>query len=175
MSSPAPAPRIRAATRADLPLLQDIEAAAGAPFRDHDMAWIADDAPPALDILDGFRRAGRAWVVTDADDRPVAYLILEPVDGATHIEQVSVHPDAARRGLGRALIDHAANATGAPLTLTTFAEIPWNAPYYERIGFRVLADDELTGGLRRIRAHESELGLDARPRVCMRRDHRPRT
>ena len=51
--------------------------------------------------------------------------------------------------------------------------MPWNGPYYERCGFRVLADDELTPGLREIRAHEIALGLDRWPRVCMRRDLTP--
>ncbi|KMS72950.1 GCN5 family acetyltransferase [Streptomyces viridochromogenes] len=166
--------RIRPAIPDDLLVLQDIERAAGAPFRDLGMAAIADDEPPALDVLDRFRRAGRAWVARDTDDHPVAYLICEPVDGALHIEQVSVHPDAARRGLGRALLAHAADHAHeqglTALTLTTFTEVPWNAPYYARLGFRALAEAELTAGLRRIRAHEAELGLDRWPRVCMRRD-----
>jgi N-acetylglutamate synthase-like GNAT family acetyltransferase len=100
-----------------------------------------------------------------------------PVDGCLHVEQLSTAPAAARRGLGRALLDHAAGlakAGGVPaLTLTTFADVPWNGPYYERCGFRVLADDELTPGLREIRAHEIAFGLDRWPRVCMRRDLTP--
>jgi GNAT superfamily N-acetyltransferase len=104
----------------------------------------------------------------------VAYVLAEPVDGNVHIEQVSVDPACARRGIGRALIDHVAaraEAAGVPaLTLCTFAEVPWNAPYYERCGFRVLADDELTPGLRRIRAEEARVGLDRWQRVCMRRE-----
>lgn len=60
---------------------------------------------------------------------------------------------------------------GAPaLTLTTFAEVPWNAPYYRRCGFRVVGGNELTPGLRAIRAREDTHGLDRWPRVCMRRD-----
>ncbi|NLU73586.1 GNAT family N-acetyltransferase [Streptomyces sp. HNM0575] len=110
---------------------------------------------------------------TDAD-RPVAYLLAEPVDGNVHIEQVSVDPGSARRGIGRALIDHVAERAEAArvpaLTLCTFAEVPWNARYYERCGFRVLADGELTPGLRRIRAEEARVGLDLWPRVCMRRE-----
>ncbi len=35
------------------------------------------------------------------------------------------------------------------LTLTTFAEVPWNAPYYEPCGFRRLAEAEITPGLGR--------------------------
>ncbi|MFE7274458.1 GNAT family N-acetyltransferase [Streptomyces sp. NPDC057623] len=166
--------RIRPATPDELPALQDIERAAGAAFRELGMAEIADDEPPALDALDRYRRAGRAWVARGADDHPVGYLVCEPVDGALHIEQVSVHPNAARRGVGRALLTYAADRAHeqdlTALTLTTFTEVPWNAPYYARLGFRVLAEAELTPGLRRIRAHEAELGLDRWPRVCMRRD-----
>lgn len=165
--------RIRPATADDLPVLQDIERAAGAVFRDFGMAAIADDEPPALDVLEHYRSAGRAWVACDASDRPVGYLICEPVDGALHIEQVSVHPAAARRGVGRTLLtyaaDHAREQDLTALTLTTFTDVPWNAPYYARLGFRVLDEAELTPGLRKIRAGEAELGLDRWPRVCMRR------
>ncbi|MEV0918688.1 GNAT family N-acetyltransferase [Streptomyces sp. NPDC049967] len=166
--------RIRPARRPALPLLQDIERAAGEPFRAVGMSGVADDEPPSLDVLDEYRRAGRAWVTVGADDRPLGYLVADPVDGAAHIEQVSVHPAAARRGLGSALIGHTdrwAAAEGlAALTLTTFSHVPWNAPYYARLGFRVLTEAELTDGLRKIRAEEAEHGLDRWPRVCMRRD-----
>ncbi|MZD06511.1 GNAT family N-acetyltransferase, partial [Streptomyces sp. SID5785] len=54
--------------------------------------------------------------------------------------------------------------------LTTFRDVEWNAPYYARLGFRVLAEDEVTPGLARIRAAEAAHGLDRWPRVCMRRE-----
>ncbi|MEU3888208.1 GNAT family N-acetyltransferase [Streptomyces sp. NPDC029041] len=164
--------RIRPATPAELPALQDIERAAGAPFRDLGMPEIADDEPPAADVLERYRRAGRCWVAADQRDRPVAYLLAEPVDGALHIEQVSVHPRAARQGIGRALLVHAAGRAReeglTALTLTTFTEVPWNAPYYARLGFRPVAEADLTPGLREIRAAEAAHGLDLWPRVCMR-------
>lgn len=101
---------------------------------------------------------------------PVGYLF----DGNLHIDQVSVHPRSARRGVGRRLIDHLASqatATGIPaLTLTTFTEVPWNAPYYARCGFIVLDEDDLTPGLRAVRQSEAAHGLNRWPRVCMRRD-----
>ncbi|CAM5263931.1 hypothetical protein SVIOM74S_03403 [Streptomyces violarus] len=114
--------RIRPATAAELPALQDIERAAGLPFRDLGMPEIADDEPPALDELERFRGAGRCWVAVDEREDPVAYLVAEPVDGALHIEQVSVHPRAARRGVGRVLLAYAAERAReeglAALTLT---------------------------------------------------------
>jgi GNAT superfamily N-acetyltransferase len=118
-----------------------------------------------------YQSAGRAWVSVDDGDRPVAYLIAEVVDGDAHVEQVSVRPSHARRGLGSALIETLAEwaaSRGLPaLTLTTFTAVPWNAPYYERLGFRVLADAEIGDGLRAIRCAEAAHGLDAWPRVAM--------
>ncbi|WP_030661208.1 GNAT family N-acetyltransferase [Streptomyces rimosus] len=172
-SRPA-APVVRPARPGELSVLRDIERAAGELFRGRDMARIADDEPASLAELAGYQQAGRALVACDGAGRgdvPIAYLLWEPVDGCAHIEQVSVHPDGARRGLGRALIERAWRDSGLPaLTLTTFADVPWNAPYYARIGFRVLAESELTPGLRKIRRREGELGLDRWKRVCMRRD-----
>ncbi|MDF5757569.1 GNAT family N-acetyltransferase [Spongiactinospora sp. TRM90649] len=165
---------IREAEAAELPWLREIERAAGSLFRDAGMPEIADDDPPSPEVLAAYQRAGRAWVGLDDTGAVSAYLLADPLDGNVHVEQVSVHPRAARRGLGRALIDHVAGwaaGRGAPaLTLTTFRDVPWNAPYYARCGFRVLAEGELTPGLRELRAREAAHGLDRWPRVCMRRD-----
>lgn len=139
---------------------------------------IARDAPPTSEAyLDAVAR-GHVWVVDDDDPTisrvPVAYLWAFAMDSALHIEQVSVAATHARRGVGRLLIDHLAEIAlddGAhALTLTTFARVPWNAPYYERIGFRVLPESEWTQGLHAVRRAEAAHGLDAWPRVCMRRD-----
>jgi hypothetical protein len=54
------------------------------------------------------------------------------------------------------------------LTLTTYREVPWNGPYYERLGFAYLTPEEETPGLRAIREHERRSGLDKWPRGCMR-------
>lgn len=166
--------RIRAADAEDLPNLRDIERLAGQSFRDVGMPEIADEEPIPMGELVRYQREGQASVAVDENDRPVAYLIADLVDGNVHVEQVSVHPDHAGHGVGRRLLEHLAvqaAANGVPaLTLTTFTEVPWNAPYYARCGFRRLAQTELTTGLRAIRKQEAAHGLDRWPRVCMRRD-----
>ena len=165
-------PDIRPARPEDLPLLPGLERAAGEPFRAAGMADVADDDPPAAAELEGFRRDGRAWVAEDGG-RPVGYLLAEVVDGEAHIAQVSVHPDRRGERIGRGLIDAAeawARERGLPaLTLTTFAQVPWNAPYYRRLGFRDVPDAELAPGLRAVRAAEAARGLDRWPRLAMRR------
>ncbi len=55
------------------------------------------------------------------------------------------------------------------MTLTTYRDVPWNAPYYARLGFEVVADEDLGPGLRAVRELEVERGLDRWPRVVMTR------
>jgi GNAT superfamily N-acetyltransferase len=160
---------IRVATMPELPLLLEIERASGEIFRDIGMPEIADDAPTPVETL----AHHHVWVAEDLE--PVAFAVATVIDGCAHIEQVSVHPSHARLGIGRRLLDHIASWAAAQglsaLTLTTFRDVPWNAPYYERIGFRPLTD--LTPGLAAVIAAETARGLDPATRVCMRRDLDP--
>lgn len=165
---------IREAHEADLPVLREIERAAGQSFREIGMIEVADDEPPTLETLREFQRAGRAWVCADTEERPVAYLIAGVIDGNVHVEQVSVRPEWRGLRIGWALIEHAAGWARAQgittMTLTTFTEVPWNGPYYERRGFVRIPEVDVTVGLGAIRLAEKEHGLDRWPRVCMRRD-----
>jgi GNAT superfamily N-acetyltransferase len=164
---------IRVARLDELTRLVEIEWAAGETFRSLGMDLVADDDPGSVEELKRYAEDGRAFVAADPHDRPVGYLLLDLVDGAAHIEQVSVHPDHARQRIGRALIERAASWARSrglrALTLTTYVEVPWNGPYYERLGFRYLAHGEETPGLRAIRDRERAHGLDAWPRACMSR------
>jgi hypothetical protein len=87
--------------------------------------------------------------MTGSDDRAAGFLVTIMVDGCVHVEQLSVDPGSVHRG--RELPGHAARqaaACVAALTLTTFADVPWNAPHFARYGFRVLDDAGITAGLR---------------------------
>ncbi|MGC5019640.1 GNAT family N-acetyltransferase [Micromonospora sp. DT47] len=165
--------RIRTAKADELADLQRIEVASGAPFRDIGMVEIADAPPLALEVFAACQRAGRVWVVVDAGDRPIAFAVADLVDDCVHVQQISVHPDHARRGVGRRLLDHVAGWAAArklpALTLTTFRSVPWNAPYYARCGFVALSSADLTAGLAEVLAAEAAMGLDPADRVAMRR------
>ncbi|MEV0285064.1 MULTISPECIES: GNAT family N-acetyltransferase [unclassified Kribbella] len=162
---------IRTAQPHELPTLQTIEVAAGVLFRDIGMTDVAGHPPPSLEVFEHSRQAGRLWVTADADDRPTGFVFVVLVDGAAHIEQISVHPDHQGQGLGSALIEQVmswAAGQGLPaVTLSTFRSVPWNAPYYARRGFVELG--ELTPGLIELQAAEAALGLDPAERVFMRR------
>ncbi len=103
----------------------------------------------------------------------MAYILVDVIDDEAHIEQVSVHPDHARQRLGQRLIDHveawARTRRLASLTLTTYRDVPWNAPYYARLGFDELAESAIGPGLQEQRRKEADRGLGRWPRVAMRK------
>lgn len=53
------------------------------------------------------------------------------------------------------------------LTLTNYANVPWNAPYYQRLGFQIVTNDEMGIGFHQIRELEAERGLDRWLRVTL--------
>jgi GNAT superfamily N-acetyltransferase len=165
--------RIRPPRRDELDALRSIERDAGRGFADIGMPEIAGDEPLSVTELEAFRAAGRAWVAVDERDRPAAYLVSAIVDGCAHVEQVSVASAHAGRGLGAALIDHlaaVARAEGRPaLTLTTFRDVPWNAPHFRRLGFEVVEPADQGPELAALVAREAVSIPGDAPRVAMRR------
>jgi len=162
---------VRAPLKAELPLLQAIGVAAGRRFAEVGLDAVAEDPPHDLSALERRRAAGRVWVTTDRDGHPVGFVVVDLVDGGAHIEEISVIPELNRQGHGMALMRHVetwARGKGFPVvTLTTFTEVPWNRPWYERRGYRVLEEHEWTPGLAERRSEEAEAGLDPDQRVIM--------
>ncbi|MCR4525731.1 GNAT family N-acetyltransferase [Kocuria rhizophila] len=68
----------------------------------------------------------------------MAYALAVARDGSAHLEQVSVHPDHAGQRIGADLVDAVASWArdrgDERLTLTTFADVPWNAPLLPEAG-----------------------------------------
>lgn len=162
-------PSIRPARYDDVERMRAIERAAGEMFRPLGMDTVADDDPGSVAQLRAFVDDGRAWI-GELDGTAAGYLLAAVVDGEGHVEQVSVDPAFAGSRVGAALVGRAVDWARGPLTLTTFRDVAWNGPYYERLGFRWLADDDIGPELRAVREAERAHGLDRWPRGCMRRD-----
>ena len=165
---------VRPAREDDGPVLREIELQAGERFRTVGLGDVADHPPFPIAVLTGYTEAGRSWAAVDSSDQPVGYVLVDLVDGAAHVEQISVRPDQQGRGIGRQLIDHvrgwAADRGLRNISLTTFADVPWNGPLYEHLGFTTMAEPEIGPELRVIREAEVAQGLDPARRVCMRLD-----
>jgi hypothetical protein len=125
--------QIRPPRRNELALLRRIERDASQRFAETGLRVIAAHEPPSIAELERSIGVGQAWVAVTDRDRPVGYLLAATVDDCAHVVQVSVARAHASRRLGAALIDHLATIAGQAgqpaLTLTTFRDVAWNAPY----------------------------------------------
>jgi len=129
------------------------------------------------DVLREAVREGHLWVAR-AGNTPVGFAHAVIIDARTaHLAEVDVLPAHGRRGLGTRLIetvcDWAASAGYESVTLTTFRDVPWNMPLYERLGFRVVPGAQLSAALHAIVEDETRRGLDPSRRVVMARRRGP--
>lgn len=159
------APSIRPADDSDLAALPEIDRRAETLFRVAGM-----DLPEIPFPVDELHESRAVFV---AGRPPVAFVQVDEVDGVAHVQEIAVLPSHMRQGLGSALLDAAcawARSAGYPaITLTTYAEVPWNAPFYAARGFVGL--DELTPELAELRDWERDIGLDeVGRRIAMRRE-----
>lgn len=151
---------IRSAEAGDIARLEAIENAADERFTDLFRTEACLPAEP------GRARAQRPGFVLIAAEEPGGVAlgfvhVLETGDLA-HLEQLSVLPAVGRRGHGRALVTAASAEAAARghdrITLRTYADVPWNAPFYASCGFAESQPD--TPFLLGLVQVEQRLGLD---------------
>lgn len=177
--------RIAPGRPGDAGRLPAIELAAAALFPDEDVSPELKTRAISAEEHRRAAEAGLLWVALAAPDAaggtpggtPVGFAHVKIVDGEAYVFEIDVHPAHGKRGVGtrlmRAVADWA-RAQGHPaVTLTTFRHLPWNAPFYAKLGFREIAGADLGPGLREVMAREAEHGLDPAKRVAMRLDLAP--
>jgi GNAT superfamily N-acetyltransferase len=162
---------LRRARPEELAVLPEVEHLAAQQFLQSAHPFAARLESQSLEQLREYQRHGGVWVAATAEGGIAAFVLCKEVDGAAYIAELDVHPAHARQGLGRALFEvlkrHARERGYRAMLLTTFRDVPWNAPNYERWGFRIMRDEEVGPGLRVIREHETRMGLPEASRVCM--------
>lgn len=143
---------IRHARVEDAPLLPAVEHSAAQVFACHPgLQWIAEGALISCAEHMTFIASNQAWVVVDLQDEPQGFICTKAMGRNLHIVELSVAQAYQGLGYGRQLIaavsDWASTQGFNALTLTTFTDVPWNAPFYARLGFRRLADEDLVDAL----------------------------
>ena len=128
----------------------------------------SDSVPEPL--LEEAAEAGNLWVALDGMGRVVGFALLSVDDGCAVLAQMDVVPEHGRKGLGGKLVAEAARKARedghAALYLTTFSHIPWNMPFYERIGFSLLPEGKSPSVLEGDLQAQRERGMEHR--VAMR-------
>jgi GNAT superfamily N-acetyltransferase len=163
--------RIALARPYDLPLIPAIELAAAQLLAGHAPAAVLRETTSQFELRKA-RRLGRLWVAL-AEDAPVGFAhVVVHEKGAAHLEEVDVHPSHGRLGLGRRLVQTVcawATSHGFDaVTLSTFRDVPWNMPFYARLGFEPVTPDLMSIALRSVIDDEARRGLDPARRVVMR-------
>jgi GNAT superfamily N-acetyltransferase len=101
----------------------------------------------------------------------VGYLAGRVEDDRLHIDEVDVMRARQRQGIGRRLLATAegwARAEGLKaLSLTTFRNVPWNAPFYASFGFREWEPEDMPACIRQALALEAAKGLADRCAMVM--------
>lgn len=173
LDPPPTAPQIDRARDAELRLLPALEMRAGARFRAVGRDDVADAPPMPLLSLELAHADGGVIVARAPSGLPVGFAVVEPLDDGLHLSELSVEPAWARQALGTRLLEHVvmlARQRGCPaVTLSTFADVPWNAPYYAARGFTPVPRAEQSAALRDIATADALRGLDPDARVVMRR------
>lgn len=164
---------IRQAQITDADLLPEIERSAVQTFAaDPSLHFILDMPVMSAEQHRDFMQKGHV-LVAECGNVLGGFLVAEaiPDENRLHVWELSVHQDFQRRGLGRKLLDAAANIARvqgyASLSLTTFGDVPWNRPFYESCDYQVLPVSQYNTRLRSIAELEESIGLPIERRVAM--------
>jgi len=168
---------VRAARAGDLGALAGVERDGDRRFADggSPVGVVTEKTVPMV-VLEAARQEGRLWVAVSARGEEahgdiVGFALAEIIDGRGHLTQVSVRRAYQGTGVGRVLVEAvigwARRTRREAVTLCTFADVPWNRPLYEHLGFAVLPEESWTPGIRAAVAEEGRRGLPAGRRVVM--------
>lgn len=166
---------IRKTQLSDIDYLGDVERSASAAFKSiPDLAWIAETDVISAEEHSQFVDAESSWVAIESKSHDLSgFILTEIIDRDMYIAEVSVSAVHQKKGLGTQLLKRAfteATALGIEAAiLTTFIDVPWNAPYYKRLGFAILSDDDMPAYLAQKLGEEEASGLHVQKRCAMRK------
>ena len=166
---------IRRAIPEDVAVLPEIERLAGHLFKTYpgDLGIPEEmyEAPNSVETFAAAQGAGRLWVASASGGELVGFALVMEFEGYAHLEEIDVLPTYGGKGIGSALLARVcswAKDTGYPaVTLRTFRDVPWNAPFYQSRGFRIVDSAALSAAHVRLEASERQHGLRTDIRVTM--------
>lgn len=162
---------IRTALSGDLEYLPNIERSAAQIFKQsHELSWVADDKSQPISLHQSCIQTGNSWVAVH-NNESIGFINGVEHNNTFHICELSVSNDWQNKGIGSSLLNYIEEIMCergiSALTLITFKNIPWNAPFYESKGFTVIDDNDLSLFLIDILEEEAEAGLDIQARCAM--------
>ena len=167
---------IRQARSEDIEYLPEIERSAARLFTNYleELQFPEEllDRSVPIPKLQQAQQENLLWVASDRENIPVGFAYVEKLGEGWHLEELDVRPAYQNQGIGSALVkmvcDRAKEMSISAITLITFREIPWNAPFYKKLGFDAIAFSECSSELQALAIAENQQGLRQDKRVIMR-------
>jgi GNAT superfamily N-acetyltransferase len=163
---------IRQASGSDLDILRNIENRANIRFENTSLLDHVADPTMCAERLAELVSLNQVWVVCmSSTDCAVGFAVASELGALCLLEEIDVEPEHGGRGLGKRLIrtieDWGRQRGHKKLALSTFRDIPWNAPFYRRLGFEIVPEDCFTENMLQLRFNEHAAGLPIEQRVIM--------
>ena len=157
----------------EIKLLPQIENEADLRYARVGLRRVIDMPPASLASLEHARRHGMLWVAVSRFERPIGFALMKLRGGTAWLDQLSVLDRWQRQGHGAALIGRSVETARAlgfdSLYLSTYRGVPWNAPFYERRGFREVPRGAFAQPLRTVLMTERNHGHPVWRRAIMQR------
>lgn len=154
----------------DISALHAIEQRANIVFAQHGMAHIAENAWPLAAFSD-FVTQNQCFVAADRDDVPLGFAVCGEAEETFWLLELGVDPGHMRKGIGsllvNAVVDRARWAFHNAVCLTTFRDLPFNAPFYEKLGFMIADPAKASPALIERLRRETPTGSSVTERVLM--------
>lgn len=165
---------IREAQSSDVEHLPNIERSAAQLFKqDSDLAWVADDSVLSAELHQSYIQAQNSWVA-EYGDQLIGFINGVEYNNTFHICEFSVVQEWQQQGIGRALLTKLEEVMRdrklSTISVTTFKDVPWNAPFYEQNGFIELKENDLSLFLMDILEEEIDAGFDPDTRCAMQKN-----
>lgn len=164
---------IREARNEDIPLLGPVERSAAQLFRTVNLDYLATGPTVPQTLLSAMARSNHLWVAVNETDQPIGFAAGEVLDGNFHIVEISVAQDSQGKGVGKALLAELMRQVKqegfTAVTLTTYRSLPWNGPWYNRMGFSEVKVNEMGKEYAKIWDLETQHGHDMDLRCIMKK------
>ena len=176
----SPQDRIRPARGNEVGELQNIDLASATLFRGTGLIDFGPSGEPQEPIPEDRLRKGfgdgLVWAAVDDREELVGFALCSDRGEDLYLDQLSVLPRHGRRGLGsrlvRRVLAEAETRSHRRVSLSTFRKVPWNGPFYRKLGFRETPVWRLAPWQLEIRELQ-KLTMDVRLRCFMHRSVKP--
>ena len=133
--------------------------------------WIADLGNREPWEWEAAIRNGLCWAIDNEEARAVGVVAARAAGTDLFVVELAVTMAEQGRGIGGRLLDavetHARLKGLRAVTLTTFCEVPWNAPAYARRGYSRIEPAVMQPYIREVLAEEEANGLPSSMRCAM--------